>query len=96
MSKKPTKLGIKVWVAADSLTGYVWNFHLYTGKMSITYTYIIHLIYRKNNKMHLQNTAHNVVMSVLSGLKNKGFHIYVDNFYTSPTLFSDFHSHGLV
>ena len=32
MAKKPTKWGIKVWVAADSANGYVWNFHLYTGK----------------------------------------------------------------
>ena len=31
MSKKPTKWGIKVWVAAESKTGYVYNFHLYTG-----------------------------------------------------------------
>ena len=32
-------------------------------------------------------------MSLISDLNNKGFHIYVDNFYTSPTLFSDLHSH---
>ena len=36
MPKKPTKKGIKVWVAADSATGYVWNFHLYTGIILIT------------------------------------------------------------
>ena len=31
--------------------------------------------------------AHNVVMSLLKDLYNKGYHVYVDNFYTSPTLF---------
>ena len=31
MPKNPTKWGIKLWVASDSVTGYVWNFHLYTG-----------------------------------------------------------------
>ena len=50
MSKKLMKWGIKVWVAADSVTGYVWNVHLGTGKISITYTCIIHLIYRKRKK----------------------------------------------
>ena len=27
MTKKPMKWGIKVWVAADSVTGYMWNVH---------------------------------------------------------------------
>ena len=47
MSKKPTKWGIIVWVAADSVNGYVWNLHLYTGEIIVTYEYIIYLIYRR-------------------------------------------------
>ena len=31
--KKPTKWGIKAWVLADSQTGYVWKFKLYTGNI---------------------------------------------------------------
>lgn len=31
MPKKPTKWGIKAWVMAESRTGYVCNFKLYTG-----------------------------------------------------------------
>ena len=31
MPKKPTKWGIKAWALADSKTGYVWNFSIYTG-----------------------------------------------------------------
>ena len=47
MSKKPTKRGIKMWVASDSDTWHVWNFHLYTGNVkSHTHTYYI-LILRK-------------------------------------------------
>ena len=31
MQKKPIKWGIKAWVLTDSSSGYVWNFHIYTG-----------------------------------------------------------------
>lgn len=32
MPAKPTKYGIKVWMAADSSNGYVLNFDVYSGK----------------------------------------------------------------
>ena len=32
MPKKPIKYGIKVWMAADSRTGYVCNYDIYLGK----------------------------------------------------------------
>ena len=32
--KKPIKWGLKAFVLADSATGYVWNWMLYTGKMN--------------------------------------------------------------
>ena len=31
LPKKPTKWGMKAYVLADSSTGYVWNWRLYTG-----------------------------------------------------------------
>ena len=31
MPKKPTKWGIKAFVLADSCTGYMYNWHIYTG-----------------------------------------------------------------
>ena len=33
MHKKLTKCDIKAWVLAESGSGYVWNFKLYTGKI---------------------------------------------------------------
>ena len=33
-------------------------------------------------------------MSLVQDLSNKRYHIYVDNFYTSPALFIDLHNHG--
>ena len=32
MPKKPTKWGIKVWVCSESKSGYIYNFHVYTGR----------------------------------------------------------------
>ena len=34
MPKKPVKRGLKVWVRADSVTGYISRFQIYTGKKS--------------------------------------------------------------
>ena len=34
MPKKPTKWGVKAWVLADSASGYIWNWDLYTGKLT--------------------------------------------------------------
>jgi hypothetical protein len=32
MPKKPMRFGIKVWVAIDALSKYLWNFEVYCGK----------------------------------------------------------------
>ena len=37
MPKKPTKWGMKAFVLADSNTGYVYNWKLYTGKLAEIY-----------------------------------------------------------
>ena len=34
MPKKPVKRGFKVWVRADSVTGYFCDFNVYVGKPS--------------------------------------------------------------
>ena len=44
MPKKPTKWGMKAFVLADSCTGYMYNWHLYTGK-----TAHIHWLYMYYN-----------------------------------------------
>ena len=70
MPKKPIKWGIKGWVLADSLTGYVWNFKLCTGKITVhviavNRTALNFFNVGKENDSSPQNgLAHNVVLSL--------------------------------
>ena len=71
LPKKPKKWGMKAWALADSKMGYVWNWKLYTGKEEVAAT---------------EPLGERVVIGLLNGLENKGYHVYCDNYYTSPSL----------
>ena len=79
MPKKPHKWGMKAWVLADSSNGSTYNWELYTGKQG---------------RQEGVGLAHHVVMSLAKPLEGKGYHIYCDNFYTSPDLFADLQKAG--
>ena len=72
---KPHKWGMKIWILVKSKTGYVYNWSLYTGKAT-----------RDNTG---KSATHKVVMSVCDSILDKGYHVYMDNFFTSPALFED-------
>ena len=74
LPKKPHKWGMKAWVLADSLNGYLWGWKLYTGK---------------DGSSGGPGLAHRVVMDLADDqrLEGKGYLIYTDNFYSSPDLF---------
>ena len=72
MPAKPTKYGIKVWMAADYANGYVANFSVYLGS--------------EGNEGRANGLGFNVVTSMAHPFFNKHRHIYFDNFFTGTVL----------
>lgn len=77
---KPTKWGIRMYVLADSNTGYVYSILPYFG--SVTSESLIHpeLPVSARIVLHLYN-------NLLESIPNsEGYHLYVDRYYTSVPL----------
>ena len=80
MKDKPTKWGTKVFVLADSPTGYVKRLQVYTGKgLDSCVTHV--RLYTK------------VVLDLMEGLCNIGLQLYTDSFYISPLLYYRLYKH---
>ncbi|XP_030586306.1 piggyBac transposable element-derived protein 4-like [Archocentrus centrarchus] len=78
IKNKPTKWGIKLFVLSDN-TGYTVDFSIYTGRSTL---------------VSGKGLSFDAVMSLIQkSYLGSGYHIYCDNFYTSPALFR--HLHGL-
>ena len=80
-AKETAKWGMTAWVLADSSNGYVWKWELYTGKQE------------REDGVGL---SHQVVMSLSRPLQHKGYHLYCDNFYSSPALFEELSKVGFL
>ncbi|KAK7474848.1 hypothetical protein BaRGS_00033920 [Batillaria attramentaria] len=74
MPMKPTKWGIKVWCLAESTTGYVANFQVYTGK---------------EGRAPERGLGHRVVTDMTVPLQGTQAQVYFDNFFTSEKLLTD-------
>ncbi|XP_052263387.1 piggyBac transposable element-derived protein 4-like [Dreissena polymorpha] len=73
MKDKPVKFGVKMWMAADSISAYCWNFDVYVGKRATQINQVFGL-------------SAQVVIDLTKDLAGKGYTIFTDNFYTSPKL----------
>ena len=77
---KPTKWGFKLWCLCDSHNGYTINFSVYRGK---------------NGELRSgKGLGYDVVLSLMRDYLNQGYCLYIDNFYTSPTLALDLFDEG--
>lgn len=80
MPAKPTKYGIKVWMAADASNGFVVNHEVYLGKQP--------------GRVFANGLGYSVVMELMAPFLNKNHHVYFDNFFSSPKLLEDLQNEG--
>ena len=81
IKNKPTKWGFKLWCLCDSRNGYTSAFSVYRGK---------HGEVRSGNGL-----SYDVVVSLMKPYYLQGYSLYIDNFYTSPTLVTDLYKDGI-
>ena len=84
MPKKPKKFGIKLWTLCEAETGYCLQFQVYTGKT-------------ENDSGEVQaehGLTYRVVFDLMKYYFDKGYVVFLDNFYTSYQLFVDLLSKG--
>ena len=74
-------MGLKLWVLADSENGYTVDFNVYIGKDAA-----------KDTSEH--GLGYDVVMKLMEPYLDQGYHLYLDNFYTSSQLVTDLFLHG--
>lgn len=75
MPAKPTKCGIKVWLAADACNGFVLNHKVY--------------LERERNAAPGNGLGYNVVTDISRPFLGKNHHLFFDNFFSSPKLLDD-------
>ena len=63
---KPIKWGFKIWTLAESFTGYMLKFQIYTGK--------------EDNEG--KGLVHRVVLDLMERFQDTNVRLYIDNFYT--------------
>ena len=72
---KKKRFGIKFFDLCESATGYIWNFVVYTGGDS-----------KYNEQYRELPIAAQIVCTLCNPLFGKGYCLYTDNFYMSPSL----------
>ena len=81
---KPNRFHIKLFQVSESCTGYILGFHVYTGKNPSSC-----VSYKSKPLDQGCTKTTKIVLGLLDSIQllDKGHHIYMDNYYTSPELF---------
>ncbi|XP_020609172.1 piggyBac transposable element-derived protein 4-like [Orbicella faveolata] len=79
LPSKPIRFGFKLFTVAESHTGYICDFEVYTGR---------------KGEAELNQTR-NVVLRLMGPLEGKGYWLFTDNFYTSPELYFSLRERGI-
>ena len=74
MKDKPTKWVMKIWVLAESTTGYTYEYEVYTGR---------------SNVKSVNRLGYDVVMKLCKSFYGQGYGLFIDNFYTSGFLLNN-------
>ena len=81
MPMKPVKRGYKLWIRADSETGYVYNFEVYSGK--------------DDSGQVSAGLGERVVRNLCQPLCDTHCHVAFDNFFTSVGLMEELYASGI-
>ena len=82
---KPNRFHIKLFQVSKANSGYIVRFHVYTGKNNAC-------ISNASNPLDEEcSKTTKIVLGLLesTNLLDKGHHVYMDNYYSSPELFSE-------
>lgn len=77
--QKPTKWGLRVYVLADSETGYICAFEPYYGRQTTEVLPRPDLLFTSRIVIHLCDV-------LLNEVTGSGYHLFTDRYYTSPEL----------
>ncbi|XP_033729312.1 piggyBac transposable element-derived protein 4-like [Pecten maximus] len=79
---KPIKYGLKVYMLCDSDNGYCSRMELYTGHGG------------QNMAPSQFGATYDLIMRLADPFLNKGYHLYMDNYFSSPHLFYSLYLNG--
>ena len=82
IKEKLTKWEIKLFMLPESSNGNTIDFNVYIGKAA-------------GREVGANGLAYDAVMKLMDPFFDQGYHLYVDNFYTSDTLFKDLFARGV-
>ena len=80
---KPHKFGFTVWSLADPATGYVYNWNFYAGRKTTPDARTLN----KDGRGAVHWDTWDLMES--ADLLGKGHHLYMDNYFSSSTLYED-------